>query len=162
MNTTDIASYNALSMRLGMAYNSNKAYDWRTEYVNVSSQILKESGEGSEDRLADANEEKPWSLLRQSTAMVIILTLAYLIVFTLSIINNSLVVAAIYRNIRLRTVTNYFIANLAVADIMVSILVLPITLLSNLFEGECFYNFLSYCHYCGHYCYYDFLLFYST
>lgn len=83
----------------------------------------------------ESNDEKPWSLLRQSTPMVIILTLAYLVVFTLSIVNNSLVVASIYRNIRLRTVTNYFIANLAIADIMVSILVLPITLLSNLFEG---------------------------
>ena len=130
MNASDIEAYDGSPMRLRMAYNSNKAYDSRSEYVNVS---WRHSEDVSQESFAD---DKPWNLLRQSTSMVIILTLAYLIVFTLSIINNSLVVAAIYRNTRLRTVTNYFIANLAIADIMVSILVLPITLLSNLFEGE--------------------------
>ena len=80
---------------------------------------------------------KPWPLLKQPTSMVIILTLAYLVVFTFGVVNNSLVVAVIYRNPQLRTVTNYFLANLAIADILVSILVLPITLLSNLFSGQC-------------------------
>ena len=80
---------------------------------------------------------KPWPLLRQSLIMVVILSFAYVVVFFLSIVNNSLVVAVIYRNPQLRTITNIFIANLAVADILVSILVLPITLLGNLFEGKC-------------------------
>ena len=80
--------------------------------------------------------DKPWNLLRQSIPMVIILSFAYVVVFILAIVNNSLVVAVIYRNPQLRTVTNYFIANLAVADIFVSLIVLPITLQSNLFEGE--------------------------
>ena len=87
----------------------------------------------SEPRL----REKPWPLLRQSPPMLSILTLAYVVVFVLSIVNNSLVVSVVHRNPQMRTVTNYFIANLAVADILVSILVLPITLLSNLFEGKC-------------------------
>ena len=79
---------------------------------------------------------KPWPLLRQSLLMVVILSFAYVVVFFLSIVNNSLVVMVIYRNPQLRTITNIFIANLAVADILVSILVLPITLLGNLFEGR--------------------------
>ena len=87
------------------------------------------------DGTADGLANKPWNLLRQSMAMIIILSFAYVVVFILAIVNNSLVVAVIYRNPQLRTVTNYFIANLAIADIMISILVLPITLLSNLFEG---------------------------
>ena len=81
---------------------------------------------------------KPWSALRQSIPMIVILTIAYLVVLTLGVINNSLVVLVIYRNPMLRTVTNYFIANLAVADILVCLLVLPITLLSNIFEGMCY------------------------
>ena len=79
---------------------------------------------------------KPWPLLRQSLLMVVILSFAYVVVFFLSIVNNSLVVMVIYRNPQLRTITNIFIANLAVADILVSILVLPITLLGNLFKGR--------------------------
>ena len=79
---------------------------------------------------------KPWPLLRQSLLMVVILSFAYMVVFFMSIVNNSLVVMVIYRNPQLRTITNIFIANLAVADILVSILVLPITLLGNLFEGK--------------------------
>ena len=79
---------------------------------------------------------RPWSLFRQSTAMVVVLTFAYCVVFFLGIVNNSLVVSVIYRNRQMRTVTNYFIANLAIADILVCIIVVPITLLSNVFQGE--------------------------
>ena len=79
---------------------------------------------------------KPWPLLRQSLLMVVILSFAYLVVFLLSIVNNSLVVMVIYQNPQLRTTSNIFVTNLAVADILVSILVMPITLLGNLFEGR--------------------------
>jgi len=82
---------------------------------------------------------RPWSLFRQSTTMVVVLTIAYFVVFLLGIVNNSLVVSVVYRNRQMRTVTNYFIANLAIADILVCILVLPITLLSNVFQGEFVY-----------------------
>ena len=79
---------------------------------------------------------KPWPLLKQPTHMVVVLSLAYVIVLLLGVINNSLVVSVIYRNPQLRSVTNYFIANLAVADIFVCIVVLPITLLTNLLTGK--------------------------
>ena len=79
---------------------------------------------------------KEWPLFKQTLTMTVVLSLAYLLVLVLGIVANALVVSVIYRNPAMRTVTNYFIANLAVADILVSILVLPITLLSNLFNGE--------------------------
>ena len=75
-------------------------------------------------------------MLKLPVFMMVVLSFAYLVVFVLSIVNNSLVVSVIYRNPQLRTVTNYFIANLAVADILVSIMVLPLTLLASLFEGQ--------------------------
>ncbi|ELT93272.1 hypothetical protein CAPTEDRAFT_130761 [Capitella teleta] len=78
--------------------------------------------------------EPTWPLLKQPAFMVAILSTAYFLVLVMGVINNSLVVAVIYRNPQLRTVTNYFLANLAIADILVSVLVLPITLLSNLFN----------------------------
>lgn len=67
--------------------------------------------------------------------MVVVFCLAYMLVFVLAVVNNSLVVSVICRNPQMRNVTNYFLANLAVADITVSFIVLPITLLSNLFSG---------------------------
>ena len=82
------------------------------------------------------HDGKPWDLLRQTPAMVFLLAVAYMAVFVLAIVNNSLVVSVIYRKSHMRTVTNYFIANLAIADILVSVLVLPITLLSNIYEGK--------------------------
>ena len=96
------------------------------------------------DASAEQDEEdaygwytKQWPLLKQTLTMTVVLSIAYILVLFLGIVNNALVVSLIYRNPQMRTVTNYFIANLAVADILVSILVLPITLLSNIFTGEC-------------------------
>ena len=79
--------------------------------------------------------EKPWAFWKQSVSMVTVLTIAYIVVFVLGVVNNSLVVSVIYRNRQLRTVTNYFIANLALADILVCTM-MPITLLSNTIYGK--------------------------
>lgn len=49
-----------------------------------------------------------------------------------SIVGNALVLLAIYKNIKLQTVTNTFIASLALADLLVGILVSPLAALSYL------------------------------
>lgn len=52
----------------------------------------------------------------------------FLLVFPLlTVFGNVLVVLSVYRERSLRTVTNYFIVSLAIADIMVAILVMPIS-----------------------------------
>ncbi|KAK0090037.1 hypothetical protein PV325_003850 [Microctonus aethiopoides] len=58
----------------------------------------------------------------------------HIIVFIIGIIGNSLVCIAIYRNRSMRTVTNYFIVNLAIADLMVIIFCLPSTVLWDITE----------------------------
>ena len=45
----------------------------------------------------------------------------YALVFIIGLVGNFLICFAVWRNNHLRTVTNYFIVNLAVADFMVSI-----------------------------------------
>ena len=50
-----------------------------------------------------------------------------IIVFILGLGGNALVCLAVYRNHSMRTVTNYFIVNLAVADLLVIIVCLPPT-----------------------------------
>jgi len=79
--------------------------------------------------------KKPWSLLKQPLYAVALLTAVYVVVAVVGIVSNSVVVTAICRQARMRTVTNYFLANLAVADILVCVVVLPLTLLQNIFNG---------------------------
>ena len=70
---------------------------------------------------------------RHSMLISVILAIAYSIVFIVGIVGNSFVVAIVCKSPRMRTVTNYFIANLAFADILVLLFCLPATLVGNLF-----------------------------
>lgn len=56
------------------------------------------------------------------------------VVFIIGLIGNALVCVAVYRNHSMRTVTNYFIVNLAVADFMVILFCLPPTVLWDVTE----------------------------
>lgn len=58
-----------------------------------------------------------------------VLIVTHAIVFVIGLIGNALVCVAVYRNHSMRTVTNYFIVNLAVADFMVILICLPPTVL---------------------------------
>ena len=79
---------------------------------------------------------KQYDLLKQPVHMIVIYAIAYSIVFLSALFGNILVVTVVYRNATMHTVTNYFIVNLAVADILVALFCLPITLLSNLYTGK--------------------------
>lgn len=70
---------------------------------------------------------------RHSTTMNIVYIIVYSIVFIVGLIGNSFVIAVVLRAPRMRTVTNYFIVNLAIADILVIVFCLPATLMSNIF-----------------------------
>ncbi|CAH2057388.1 unnamed protein product, partial [Iphiclides podalirius] len=56
------------------------------------------------------------------------------VVFIVGLVGNALVCIAVYRNHTMRTVTNYFIVNLAVADFMVILFCLPATVLWDVTE----------------------------
>ncbi|XP_058235928.1 neuropeptide Y receptor Y2, like [Hemibagrus wyckioides] len=58
----------------------------------------------------------------------VVLILAYSTIILLGVVGNSLVIYVVYKFRTLRTVTNFFIANLAVADLLVNMLCLPFTL----------------------------------
>ncbi|XP_029932089.1 neuropeptide Y receptor Y2, like [Myripristis murdjan] len=62
----------------------------------------------------------------------VVVILAYSTIIVLGVLGNSLVIYVIYRFKTLRTVTNFFIANLAVADLLVNTLCLPFTLVYTL------------------------------
>ncbi|XP_076019374.1 neuropeptide Y receptor Y2, like [Genypterus blacodes] len=62
----------------------------------------------------------------------VVLIIAYSTIIVLGVLGNSLVIYVIYRFKTLRTVTNFFIANLAVSDLLVNTLCLPFTLVYTL------------------------------
>lgn len=73
--------------------------------------------------------------LKDSTMLVevqIILIFAYCSIILLGVIGNSLVIHVVIKFKSMRTVTNFFIANLAVADLLVNTLCLPFTLVYTL------------------------------
>ena len=116
-------------------YGNNLQQGSNFNFPNNSNNILDNSTTIIDDGNNAVELQRP-ELLKQDVHMVVLLSLAYIIVFLLAVINNTLVIVVIYKNQQLRTVTNYFLANLAAADITVSFIVLPITLLSNLFTGK--------------------------
>ncbi|XP_066273532.1 orexin/Hypocretin receptor type 1-like isoform X1 [Branchiostoma lanceolatum] len=62
------------------------------------------------------------------------LIIAYILVFLLALIGNGLVCFVVIRNSHMRTVTNYFIANLSAGDLLVTIICLPPTLVVDIME----------------------------
>jgi hypothetical protein len=63
-----------------------------------------------------------------------VLIVFHTVVFFVGLIGNALVCVAVYRNHSMRTVTNYFIVNLAVADFMVIFFCLPPTVVWDVTE----------------------------
>ena len=70
---------------------------------------------------------------RHGKGAIIALVTAYLAVSLLGVTGNVLVIAVMSKAPRMRTVTNYFITNLAVADLLVLVVCLPPTLISNVY-----------------------------
>lgn len=64
------------------------------------------------------------------------LTAAYLFIFLLCMVGNGLVCLIVLENRRMRTVTNLFILNLAVSDLLVGVFCIPTTLVDNLITGN--------------------------
>ncbi|KAL6958532.1 Neuropeptide FF receptor 2, partial [Sarracenia purpurea var. burkii] len=82
----------------------------------------------SEEGFAEAMSD-----FRHSLLVTVLFCVAYVLVFVIGIFGNVLTVAVVWRLPRMRSVTNYFIVSLAVADILVLALCLPGTLMSNIF-----------------------------
>ena len=103
--------------------NGSYALMYDSDYVNMSDMMMNMS-----------YQKVP--LIRQPDHMIVIFAIAYGLVFMFALLGNILVIAVIFKDPTMRNVTNYFILNLAVADILVAIFVLPITLLANIFSGK--------------------------
>lgn len=76
--------------------------------------------EDYEDRIRDFifPQDYEWALI-----------VAHCIVFVVGLVGNALVCVAVFRNTTMRTVTNYFIVNLAVADFLIILICQPSTVI---------------------------------
>ncbi|TFK06774.1 hepatocyte growth factor-regulated tyrosine kinase substrate [Platysternon megacephalum] len=63
-----------------------------------------------------------------------VLIAGYIVIFIVALIGNILVCIAVWKNHHMRTVTNYFIVNLSLADVLVTITCLPATLVVDITE----------------------------
>lgn len=73
-------------------------------------------------------------LHQPSTAAIFIVS--YLLIFLVCMVGNGVVCFIVLRSRNMRTVTNLFILNLAVSDLLVGIFCMPTTLLDNIITGE--------------------------
>ena len=80
----------------------------------------------------EVEAEAEFGVYRHSATITVLLIIAYGIILIVGVVGNSLVVGVVLRSPRMRTVTNLFILNLAVADLLVILFCLPPTLLSNI------------------------------
>ncbi|GIY70885.1 neuropeptide SIFamide receptor [Caerostris extrusa] len=74
--------------------------------------------------------------IRHTDLVTTIFVMAYIVVFILGTIGNVFVIGVVLRMKRMRSVTNYYLANLALADLLVIIFCIPATLVGNLFERK--------------------------
>lgn len=73
-------------------------------------------------------------LHQTSTAAIFIVS--YLLIFLVCMVGNGVVCFIVLKSKNMRTVTNLFILNLAVSDLLVGIFCMPTTLLDNIITGE--------------------------
>lgn len=62
----------------------------------------------------------------------------YVAILLLAIIGNALVILTLIHNRRMRTITNVFLLNLAISDILLGVLCMPITLIGTLLRDFVF------------------------
>lgn len=65
----------------------------------------------------------------QLTSVTVVVVMCYLLVVLLAVLGNLLVIWTVWRNTHMHTVTNYYIVNLAISDLLVASIVMPLKLL---------------------------------
>ncbi|KYO42418.1 neuropeptide FF receptor 1 [Alligator mississippiensis] len=80
------------------------------------------------------------SYYQHSSPIAAMFILAYIFIFLMCMIGNMLVCFIVLKNRQMRTVTNMFILNLAISDLLVGIFCMPTTLVDNLITGWPFNN----------------------
>ncbi|XP_078599657.1 neuropeptide FF receptor 2-like [Branchiostoma floridae x Branchiostoma japonicum] len=73
--------------------------------------------------------------LKQSVPVTVVFVSCFSLIFLLSLAGNVLVCLVVVKDRSLRNVTNYFVVNLAISDLLVTLLGMPLTLVSDILVG---------------------------
>jgi len=84
------------------------------------------------DNTSDCTEAAMQAEDTRSSVAIAIQAAFLLIIMLSSLIGNTLIILAIYRNHSLRSITSVFIANLAMADFLLALLGMPFTMASSI------------------------------
>lgn len=106
---------------------SSLFHQYIDNFPNVSSTTSVTLQYTANDTLANYTQQhnvKP----RVSTEIPIWLIPCYSIILIFAIVGNLLVASTLFQNRRMRTITNVFLANLAISDMLLGVLCMPITL----------------------------------
>lgn len=66
----------------------------------------------------------------------------YVIIFLLSVVGNTLVICTLLQNRRMRTITNVFLLNLSISDVLLAVFCMPFTLIPLLLRNFVFGEFM--------------------
>ncbi|KAJ8318682.1 hypothetical protein KUTeg_003773 [Tegillarca granosa] len=94
-----------------------------TRYVSVdysNGQVTLRTYGMDKEQYNNTGKDEYYELLKQPVFMIVIYSFVYSAVFLCALLGNVMVVSVVIRNKSMQNVTNYFIVNLAVADILVS------------------------------------------
>ncbi|XP_037931952.1 cholecystokinin receptor-like [Teleopsis dalmanni] len=89
----------------------------------------------------NSNQTSP-IIPRISSEMPIWLIPCYSIILLFAIVGNLLVISTLVQNRRMRTITNVFLLNLAISDMLLGVLCMPVTLVGTLLRHFIFGEFL--------------------
>lgn len=106
------------------------------ESSQLSNSSQAPSQNGSDAETTPATSLTFSSYYQHSSPVAAMFIVAYVLIFLLCMVGNTLVCFVVLKNRRMRTVTNMFILNLAVSDLLVGIFCMPTTLVDNLITGE--------------------------
>uniref|UniRef100_A0A4X1TDX5 Neuropeptide FF receptor 1 n=1 Tax=Sus scrofa TaxID=9823 RepID=A0A4X1TDX5_PIG len=110
------------------------------ESFQLSNSSQAPSQNGSDAETTPATSLTFSSYYQHSSPVAAMFIVAYVLIFLLCMVGNTLVCFVVLKNRRMRTVTNMFILNLAVSDLLVGIFCMPTTLVDNLITGWPFDN----------------------
>ena len=132
MNASEVFSLNVTEATLNVSeiYSNVTTADYGNSTVTVEqSTVCTNAYCVSDDDYIDMIQEyiKP-------TELEWVLIFLYAVIFFMGLLGNFLVAFAVWNNHTLRTVTNYFLVNLAVADFMVLLFCLPLTVVDDVTE----------------------------
>ncbi|MEQ2296628.1 Neuropeptide FF receptor 2 [Ameca splendens] len=113
----------------GTAMTENLAYGTPSEDLNFSSTPVYQNKPSPQQNITYVD----FYLHKPSVAAVF--TVSYLLIFVVCMVGNGVVCFIVLRSRNMRTVTNLFILNLAISDLLVGIFCMPTTLVDNIITG---------------------------